>query len=111
MLPEVIGETGEPMTVIDLLHERAAREAPRYLETFEHQESLTAEFVFSGESLSHAVALELRREIRRRGLAYSVTRRGRCVFLTNHALWGDVEDELALLLDGLLKRTRSVGET
>jgi hypothetical protein len=97
------------MTVVDLLHERAAREVPRYLEVFERAESFVEEIVFSSEELARASARAFRREIRARRLDYSVTRCGRHIFLRNHAYWDGLEDELAQLLGALLRRTYASG--
>jgi hypothetical protein len=92
------------MTVIDLLRERAAREVPRYLDAFETGSSLVEEIVFSSDAVARVGAHELRREICRRGLDCSVTRRGSSVFVRDHAYRDDVEHALALLLSALMRR-------
>jgi hypothetical protein len=66
---------------------------------------LVEEYTFSSEAVARACASELRRQIRRRDLDYSVTRRGNTLFLRDHAFWDGVEDELAELLTALVGRT------
>jgi hypothetical protein len=98
------------MTVVDLLRERALREAPRYLEAFAHDESCLAKYAFSSDKVANAITWQMRREIRRRELPYSVSRRGRCVTLINHTIWDGLEVELTLLLHGTLRSTPAPGE-
>ena len=98
------------MTVIDLPRERALRDVPRCLEAFAHDESCLVEYVFSSDRVAHVITREMRRELRRREAPCSVSRRDRCVTLINHAIWDDLEVELALSLHSTLTSTPASGE-
>ncbi len=76
--------------VVDLLGWRAKREVPLHLEAFIQNASCMAELVLSSEKLAEAFAWELRRQLRSRGLNYSVRRQRRCVLLTDHAACVDL---------------------